>query len=336
MRALVVVNPAATATTPKTRDVLVRALASELKVDLAETTHRGHARELGRRAVTDGVDVVVTLGGDGTVNEVVNGVLADGPSPALPMLAVVPGGSTNVFSRALGRARQPVEATSEILESLRAGRSRLVSLGTASAAVPVVPPADGTAPEGPAAAGAVPVEWTPERWFVFSAGLGFDAEVIGRVERRRAAGRRSTGALYVKEATEAFLLGRDRRRPAMTLHLPGEPPMEDLFLCVVSNVTPWTYLGARPVQPTPQASFETGLDLFAMGRIGTPRMLRTVGQVLSRRPDPHGRRMHSRHDLLEARIEAARPLPWQLDGDHLGTATALKVRGVPAALRIVA
>src|SRR3954454_17588428 len=133
MRALVVVNPAATATTAKGRDVLVRALASELKVDVAETGHRGHGRELGARAVADGVDVVVTLGGDVTVNEVVNGLLEHGPAPHLPILAVVPGGSTNVFSRALGCSRDPIEATAEILDALRGGRTRLVSLGTASA-----------------------------------------------------------------------------------------------------------------------------------------------------------------------------------------------------------
>src|ERR671929_587998 len=97
MRALVVVTRAATATTAKTRDVLLRALGSELKVDLAETTHRGHARELGAQAVDDGVDVVVTLGGDGTVNEVVNGLLADGPPPDRPALAVVPGGAPHLF-----------------------------------------------------------------------------------------------------------------------------------------------------------------------------------------------------------------------------------------------
>src|SRR3712207_770131 len=133
MRALVVVNPAATATTARLRDTLVTTLAGELKVDVVETRHRGHGRDLGVQAAADGVDVVVTIGGDGTVNEVVNGLLADGPSPRLPMLAVVPGGSTNVFSRALGRSRDPQRATAEILESLRAGRTRLISLGTASA-----------------------------------------------------------------------------------------------------------------------------------------------------------------------------------------------------------
>src|SRR5919205_1335261 len=88
---------------------------------------------MGAQAVADGIDVVVTLGGDGTVNEVVNGLLEHGPAPRLPTLAVVPGGSTNVFARALGRSRDPIEATAEILDSLRAGRTRLVSLGTASA-----------------------------------------------------------------------------------------------------------------------------------------------------------------------------------------------------------
>ena len=105
MRALVVVNPAATSTTAKMRDVLVGALGSELKIDVAETSHRGHARELATEAAAAEVDVVVAVGGDGTVNEVVNGLLTQGPSPRLPMLAVVPGGSTNVFSRALGRSR---------------------------------------------------------------------------------------------------------------------------------------------------------------------------------------------------------------------------------------
>ena len=64
------------------RDVLVGALASELKVDVVETAHRGHARELGAQAAAEGMDLVVSVGGDGTVNEVVNGLLADGPGPA--------------------------------------------------------------------------------------------------------------------------------------------------------------------------------------------------------------------------------------------------------------
>ncbi len=319
MRTLVVVNPTATSTTASMRNGLVSTLAGDLKVDVVETGHRGHARDLGAQAVADGVDLVVAVGGDGTVNEVVNGLLEQGPAPHLPMLAVVPGGSTNVFSRALGRSRDPMTATAEILDSVRAGRTRLISLGTASA--------PGTA---------TGTDWTPPRWFVFTAGLGFDAEVIERVEAQRARGRRSSGALYVREAVSAFLLGRERRRPAMTLRMPGEPALEDLFLCLVSNVSPWTYLGARPVNPSPEASFDTGLDVFAMGPTGAVAMLRTLRQTLVRRPDARGRSVHRRHDLEELTLTADRPLGWQLDGDHLGPATGLRVRHVPAALRVVA
>src|SRR5215207_2802900 len=171
MRALVVVNPAATSTSAKMRDVLVGALASELKLDVVETSHRGHARELGEQAAAEAMDLVVSVGGDGTVNEGVNGLLTDGPSPHLPMLAVVPGGSTNVFSRALGRSRDPVEATAEILASLRAGRTRLVSLGTASATGTSTAPLRDIEP-GTAEVAAVDATvhhgWTTPRWFVFA------------------------------------------------------------------------------------------------------------------------------------------------------------------------
>ena len=316
MRAVLVANPAATTTTRKVRDVLVRALSSELQVEVAETRHRGHARELAAHARSEGAGVVVALGGDGTVNEVANGLLQAGPGPDVPALAVVPGGSTNVFSRALGHSRDPVEATGEILDALRGGRSRTVSLGSASALT-----ADG---------------WTEPRHFVFAAGLGFDADVIARVEAQRARGRRSTGALYVRSGVAAFLLGAERRRPPMTLTVPGEPPVDGLFLALFSNVSPWTYLGARPIQPSPEASFDTGLDVFALGRMGTFRMLHHLRQTMAARPDARGRGVHRWHDVPEVTLTATRPQGWQLDGDHLGEATGLRVRHVPDALRVIA
>ena len=135
MRALLVVNPKATTTTQRGREVIARALASELKLEVVETGYRGHAAALALRGARDGVDLVVALGGDGTVNEVVNGLLTDGPQPGTPALAVVPGGSTNVFSRALGQSQNLVEATGDILATLRARESgpvgRVIGLGKA-------------------------------------------------------------------------------------------------------------------------------------------------------------------------------------------------------------
>ena len=307
MRAILVVNPVATTTTVKTRNVLTRALASELKVDVVETTHRGHGHELAEQARRDRMDVVVALGGDGTINEVVNGLLSAGPGPDVPRLAVVPGGSTNVFTRALGLSRDPIEATAEILELLRADQSRLVSLGRAD-----------------------------ERWFTFTSGLGFDADVIARVERRRAAGRRSSAGLYIRAAVTEFLTGSARRHPHLTVEVPGQQPVSGVFLCLVSNVNPWTYVRSWPVAPSPQASLDAGLDVFAMRKVGVARMLGHVRQSMRPGPGPRGSRLLSAHDVDWIRLSAPAPMDWQVDGDWAGQRRELTLRSVPNALRVVA
>jgi diacylglycerol kinase family enzyme len=209
MRALLVVNPAATTTSARTRDVLIHALASEMKLEAVTTEYRGHARDLGRQAAdSDDVDLVVALGGDGTVNEVVNGLLHNGPDPDhLPRLAVVPGGSTNVFARALGLPNDAVEATGVLLDALREGRERTVGMGIAAGT-------PGTEDEA-----------VPGRWFTFCAGLGFDAGVIGRVEQQRERGKKSTPALYLRQVVRQFLQEPNRRHGTITLERPGEDPV---------------------------------------------------------------------------------------------------------------
>ena len=121
----------------------------------------------------------------------------------------------------------------------------------------------------------------------------------------------------------------------MSLQIPGSPPSRALFLCLVSNVSPWTYLGDRPVNPSPEASFDSGLDVFAMGRVGPLRMASTVRRAIAPGAAPRGRRIFRWHDVDELTLTADRPLGWQVDGDHLGTATGLRVRSVPDALRVV-
>jgi diacylglycerol kinase family enzyme len=305
MRALLVVNPKATATTPGMRDVLAHALSSETKLDVVQTEARGHATSLARTAVVEGLDVVVALGGDGTVNEVVNGLLADGPAAGLPALAVVPGGNANVFARALGLPDTAVEATGHLLGALRDGRRRSVGLATAD-----------------------------DRWFTFCAGLGLDAEVVRRVEDKRADGRKATPGLFVRQGVRHFFLGAQRTQPAMTVQVgDGEP--ERIGVALVCNTTPWTYLGPRPVQPCPQASFDTGLDLFGLRRLGTVTTLRALRQILSTHPRPHGRHQLHLHDEDGFVLRADRPLAFQVDGDDLGDRTSVTFRAVPRALDVV-
>lgn len=306
MRALLVMNPKATATTPRARDILIRALGSDLKVDVGETQRRGHAIELASAARADGIDVVVALGGDGTVNEVVNGLLADGPGPDVPALAVVPSGCTNVFARALGLSPSPVEATSEILDALRAGRRRRLGLGRLD-----------------------------DRWFTFCAGVGLDAEVVRDVERKRRRGRRATPALYVRAAVQRFLLETDRHRPALTLTRPGADPVDHLFLGIVSNTAPWSYLNGRPVNPNPQASFDTGLDLLATRRMRVLSTLHTVQQMLASRRELSGRHVLTLHDASEFTLTASRPMAVEVDGDYLGARERMRFVAAPDALDVI-
>ncbi|NMH97236.1 diacylglycerol kinase family protein [Pseudonocardia acidicola] len=311
MRALLVVNPQATSTTPAGRDVLAHALASELKLEVLLTAYRGHAAEATAQAVAAGVELVVALGGDGTVNEVVNGLLVanHGAAPidpwAAPALAVVPGGSANVFARALGMPRDPVEATAAILAALEARRSRLVGLGRAD-----------------------------DRWFTFNAGLGWDADVVAEVEKARAQGREASPMRYACTALRQYLRQR-RHPPAMTIQVPGFDPVGGVRLAFVSNTDPWTYLSGRAVRTNPRASFTTGLGLFALRDLGLPTIAPVLRQMLRADGDPRGRHV-VRHDAVQyVRVRTDEPLALQLDGDHLGERSEVEFISVPEALRVV-
>nr|WP_141971810.1 diacylglycerol kinase family protein [Actinomadura hallensis] len=312
MRAMLIANPKATSTSRRARDILLRAFTGDLDLVLAETGHRGHATELARRAAVDGYDVVIALGGDGTVNEAVNGLLAEGPSPGLPALAVLPSGSANVFAKTLGLPADPIGATKSVLEALRAGRYRTVGLGTACH------------PGG------------TERYFTFCAGVGLDAEVVREVERRRAAGATAYTSLYVRTAVQHFFTGTDRRRPALTLEQPGRPPKTGLFLAFISNTSPWTYMNRIPVNPSPRAHFSRGLDVFAMRSLEIGPTLGAVAQMLTARSRPlQGRHVVNVHDASEVTLRATRPVAFQLDGDYLGEQLSVTFRSVPKALRVV-
>jgi diacylglycerol kinase family enzyme len=317
MRALLVVNPAATTTSARTREVLASALEAELKLEVAHTMHRGHATELAREARGDALDLVVVLGGDGTVNEVVNGLLAEDPGPGVPALGVVPGGGTNVFHRALGLPNDPVEATGAVLAALREGRRRRIGLGQA----------DG-------------------RWFTFTAGMGWDAEVVARVDRvrrhRRERSPESTTrpADYIRAAVSQFFLHTDRRHPAITLERPGAEPVTGLHMAIVANTAPWTYLGDRPLVPSPEASFDAGLDIYALTRLRTVGVLGEAARLLRGRPTPDRRgprrMVHREHDLAELTLRATHPVAVQVDGEALGDREVMRFRSRPGALEVLA
>lgn len=308
MRALLVVNPYATATTPAGCDVLAHALASELKLDVVATGRRGHAMQAAQQARQDGYELVVAHGGDGTVNEIINGLLSLGPAVESTALAVVPGGSANVFARALGVRRDPVEATHGLLSALDAGRRRRIGLGRVDAEA------------GP-------------RWFGFNAGVGWDADVVARVERHRERGRAASPARYVRSALLAHLRML-RSAPRLTIELPGGRTEHGLRSAAVSNTDPWTYLGRRPVHSNPGSSFDTGLGLFALRSMATISVLHHIGQMLRTRADPAGRNLLRLDDVDTVRVHCDRQVGLQVDGDYLGQRTSMQFTAVPHALSV--
>ncbi len=326
MRALLIVNPRATSTTRLHRDVIASALASAVKLEVVETRYRGHATTLAASARDEGFGLVLTLGGDGTVNEAVNGMLsvtqpgtgADGsgaavplrpPSPAeLPALAPIPGGSGNVFAGAIGLPRDSIDAVGRILKAIEEGRERTIGLGNA----------DG-------------------RYFTFNSGLGLDAEVVRAVQGLRAHGRTATTSLYVRLALRQFYAQTDRSHPAIRIDSPDGRSQGPVFMVIVSNAAPWTYVGDREVNANPQARFDAGLDVFAMRNMSSFSAFYAVGQMLSTKGGQlHGRRIMTMHDEPSLTLRADRPVAFQIDGEYVGERELVRLTSVPEALRVVA
>ena len=253
-------------------DLAVRALAGLVDLEVERTEYRGHARELAAAAAAD---LVIVHGGDGSINEVVNGVMgredgganraagggsanlaAGGGSANLaaggggPLIAVIPGGGANVLARALGVPLGAAAAIRQVREAIAAGRHRTIGLGLAA-----------------------------DRYFTFSAGLGWDAEVVREVDRMRAQGHRESVTLFLRTMIRQYYRGTDRRQPALTLERDGEPPISGLFMAIITNRSPWTYFRDRPLLPVPNPDFNSGLDLLALQRLRLSGAARRAGGI---------------------------------------------------------
>jgi diacylglycerol kinase family enzyme len=324
VRGLLIVNQHATSMTGTVADLAVRVLAGLVDLDVEPTRYRGHARDLA--AATD-ADLVIVHGGDGSINEVVNGVMSRDDGGGLggagageggageggagergrPLIAVIPGGGANVLARSLEVPVDAAAAIRRLREALTAGRYRTIGLGLAG-----------------------------DRYFTFSAGLGMDAEVVGEVDRLRGEGRRESASLFLRTMVRYYYRGTDRRNPALTLERDGEAPVDDLFMTIVTNRSPWTYLNSRAVLPVPHPDFSSGLDVLALRRLRLTTILNAVGQMLYvRSRPPRGRGLVSILGSETLTVCSSRPIAFQADGEYLGETEAVKFQFVPHALRIV-
>jgi len=293
-------------------ELAVRSLAGLVDVRVERTKYRGHAWELAAAADDE---LVIVLGGDGSINEVVNGVMSRGEDEGRdgakgsepPLIAVIPGGGGNVFAQALGLPADAAAAIRRVRDVIAAQSYRTIGLGLAG-----------------------------DRYFTFSAGLGMDAEVVGEVDRLRDAGRRESAGLFLRTMVRHYYR-TERRIPSLTVERDGQPPITDLFLTIITNRSPWTYFRTRPVLPVPHPDFASGLDLLAMRQVRLTTIFYLVSQMLwVRHRPPRARDVLAVHGAESLTVRSARPIAFQVDGEYLGEIEAIKFQFVPRALRVAA
>jgi diacylglycerol kinase family enzyme len=214
-----------------------------------------------------------------------------------------------VFARALDLPQTPIEATAVILEAVRTGNHRSVSMGCVTLGA-------------------------EQRWFIFAAGMGFDAAIVAGVERERRKGKVSTHGLYTKVGIREFFK-TDRRHPRLHVELSDGTRCDDIHFAIVTNTDPWTYIGNRPLRPTPETTFESGLGLYARRRMSTAGLLFSMARLSGKHARVGHRGAYLVHNLDGLTVLADEPMPVQVDGDFLGPQEKLVFRSAPNAVKVL-
>ena len=269
--------------------------SQDWEVVLRRTHGPGDATTYAREAVADGYDIAVAVGGDGTLGEVVSGLVGSDC-----VLGVLPVGTGNVWAHMVGLPvwspmnRAALRGAAEILVE---GHARQIDLGRAG-----------------------------DRYFALWVGVGFDAQVARDVEPYREM-RRSLGNLtYLVLALARTLEMRGTR---VTVTIDGRVLRQRALLILVSNAQ----LYGPSLRLDPHAQLDDGLlDVYIFSGVGTLDYFRHYGLMLLRKhmDYPELEVYRARH----VEIHGDKPLPLHIDGDPCGyTPTTITV--VPKAARVV-
>ena len=193
-------------------------------------------------------------------------------------------------------------AAGQVADAIAAGRSRRISLGRVNG-----------------------------RRFCFASGIGFDAEVIRRVDAlgRRSDGRRAGDTAFVTSV--ARLLAEQRFRLEPKLEVVGHG---HAALVLVANGRPYTYAGPVPMIVNRAAEFGAGLD-FVAPRSPTPlsvpgMLVRAFRGTLADDKD-----VIAGHDVATVEVRCDEPMPLQADGEDLGDVTHALFEAEPDAISVL-
>src|SRR5262245_14374524 len=307
---LIIVNPYATTVSDRLKNLVVYALQARYEVEAVDTEAAEHAIEIGREARTGGYDIVVAFGGDGTLNEVANG-LAGTDVP----VSVLPGGSTNVVARTLGIPNDVVDATEHLIGLADDFDPRKIDLGRCNG-----------------------------RRFVFACGVGLDATVVKRVDAHPRLKARARQWYYTWAAISGFYRHYLRDPVRFELEIEGET-LEGVT-AIAQNSDPFTYFANIPIQICEDIGLEDGkLSMAVLTRASQRDMLPIAARALNRRMHlAKHRQVRTFDEVGEAHVRSVstddagvtRALPVQVDGDYIGEYAEMRFAVDPLALSVVA
>ncbi len=307
-RAAMIVNPYSSGMTPKREREIVLMLRDRFDVEVRRTERSGHAPILAQDLLEHHrPDMMIACGGDGTANEVLNGMgVGSGTADSLPSFALLPAGGTNVLARSEGFVNHPVRATKQLLEAIDRRSTKRINLATVD-----------------------------ERVFLFAAGVGIDGEVVKRIENRRS-GRRPSDTAHVTTILGIYATSRWVLDERMTILIDedgdeardaGTEPIRAAVL-LVSNTNPYSYMGKTALQFMPDAKLEAGMDFIAPRRVNASLAMRYAAQAMGvgrknhRLAKPEVLQRH--HDVHGFVVECDEPQPVQADGEFIGDRTHIR------------
>lgn len=280
-RAVLIVNPFASRVTAVMVAAVEKSLGRVAEVETLLTARPGHATELAEaQCQTDSCSAIFVFSGDGGFNEAVNG--SDGTVP----IGFIPGGGTSVLPRTLGLPHDPLAAAEQLAGAFAEGRVRRISLGRVNG-----------------------------RRFTFSAGIGFDAEAVRRMDARgrREDGRRPGDLVFIWTFVQILLDRHGHYDSALEIAGHGRAAF-----VLVANTDPYSFAKGLPIRVAPEAGFDGGLDFLAPRKVRPWSVPRLVRYVATGRGQTGARDLLYGHDLDWIEITCDRPLPLHADGEDLG------------------